>query len=383
MIRYLPNQKLDAEIVKEQEYTFRTPFLLCVVMLFLMSGLTPKAWACRLLEPPAHVVDTLWVHLEGLCFSSDQREWAVKGAEVLEALKAGKNLDFQGALVVDDVMLDQLPVQPVAEISNIPHDIQERFQEKGLENVRVIAGAITIRDSQFEKVLATNLVNDPLVILGEVLISGTTFFESVDFSKIIFVKPFVFTNVNVEHEGFFIGAQFEETVDFSFTNFGTHSRFHKAVFREPVSFFEVQFKGVAEFLEVEFRQAANFSQANFLSGTGFSGSVFHGPVDFSGVKTQQEIYFRFSEFKKRVSFRHGQFQSVVDFSNSRFEGGHDFSEAEFAVQPEFTASNISVEVPISGPRLNQQSQWLLFGGLVILVCLYLWISKRNARGFSA
>ncbi len=369
-------------MVKEQRYAYKAPLMLCVMILFLMSGLTSIVWACRLLEPPAHAVDTLWVHLEGLCFSSDQREWAVQGAEVLEALKAGKNLDFQGALVVGNVMLDQLPLQPVAEIPHIPHHIQEGLQQRGLDTIRVITGEIIISDSQFEKVLATNLINDALVILGEVNVSGTTFLQSMDFSKIIFAKPLVFSNVNVEHEGFFIGAQFEEAVDFSHTNFGTHSRFHKAVFRAPVTFAEVQFQGVAEFLEVEFKQTANFSQANFLSGTGFSGSVFHGSVDFSEVKTKQEIYFRFSEFKERVSFRHGNFGSVVDFSNSRFEGEHDFSEAEFAVQPNFTASNISVDVPVSGPILNQQSQWFIFGALIILAGIYLWISKRNAQGHS-
>ena len=368
--------------VKERKKIGKAPRLLCVIMLFLMSALPLNAWACRLLEPPEDRIDTLWVHLDGFCLASAQREWAIKGADVLEALKTGKNLDFQGALIVDDVMLDELPLRSVAEIPHLPSQIQERLSKKGLEKVRVIPASITIRDSQFEKVFATNLTDDVLVIVGEVHISGTTFLQSVDFSKIIFVKPLVFSKVKVEHEGFFIGAQFEGAVDFSHTSFGTHSRFHKAVFRGPVTFAEVAFQGVAEFLEVEFQQTANFSHTQFLSGTGFSGSVFHGPVDFSGVKTKQEIYFRFSEFKERVSFRQGQFQAMVDFSNSRFSGEHDFTDAEFAVQPEFTGSNISVEAPISWRRLNQQTQWLFFGGLVILVGFYLWITKRRTPGHS-
>jgi len=370
-------------MVKENGLRSYPPLLFCLMLLFLFCGWASPAWACRLVEPPADSVDTLWVHLEGFCFTSDQQKWAIKGKDVLDALKTGKNIDIQGALVVGDVMLDQLPLQPIAEIHNIPDHIQADLKQRGLEKARVIPGSITIRDSQFEKVLATNLVNDVLVILGEVHISGTTFLQSMDFSKIIFTQPLGFSNVNVMHEGFFIGAQFEDAVDFSSTQFGTHARFHKAVFRAPALFTKVEFNGVAEFLEVEFQQAADFSQSNFLSGTGFSGSVFHGPVDFSGVTTQREIYFRFSEFNQRVSFRQGKFQSVVDFSNSRFDGEHDFSEAEFALQPEFTASNISVVVPISGQKFNQQSQWMVFGGLVLLVGIYLWITKRDAGGLSA
>ena len=370
-------------MVKQLRWTCKAWFFFCLMVPVLIGALTSTGGACRLLEPPAHTDNVLWVHLDGLCLTSDRRELAVTGADVLEALTSGKSLNFQGALVVDDVMLDQLPLESVAENPHIPQHIQERLHRRGLEEVRVITGDIIIRDSQFEKVLATNLVNDALIILGEVDVSGTTFLQSVDFSKIIFAEPLMFSHVNVEHEGFFIGAQFEDTVDFSHTNFGTHSRFHKAVFRAPVKFLEVEFKGVAEFLEVEFHQAAKFSQADFMSGTGFSGSVFYGPVDFSGIKTQQEIYFRFSEFRDNVSFRRGEFQSVVDFSNSHFEGPHDFSDAEFSIQPDFAASNISVVVPISRRSLHQQSQWLVFGFLVILVGLYLWITKRNARGLSA
>ncbi len=342
-----------------------------------------SAWACRALKPPADAVDTLWVHLEGFCLTSDQREQAVPGSDVLEAVKAGKNLDFQGALIVGDVLFDQLPLQDVSDIPDLPPSIRERFQQAGLTMVRVIPGSITIRDSQFEKNLATNLVNDVLVVLGEVNISSSTFLQALDFSKMIFAKPVVFTDTKVQHEGFFIGAQFEETADFSHTTFGTHSRFHKAKFRAPVTFADVKFQGVAEFLEVEFLEVADFSRAKFMSGTGFSGSVFHGSADFSGIQTEREMYFRFSVFKQHVSFRDAKILNVLDFSNSSFEGEHNFSNAEVAVAPDFTASNISVDIPVSGRKPSQQSQWLLFGVLIMLVGIYLWISKRKTSGHSA
>ncbi len=368
-------------IVTEKRGTRIMSFIVFYVLV-LFSFMTNNAWACRLLEPPAETVDVLWVHLDGFCFAGDQRELAVKGEAILEALQDGKSLDLQGALVVGDVMLDQLPLQPLEEIPGIRQDIRNDLKERSLEQVRVIPGSISIRDSQFENVLATNLVNDVLVILGEVDISGTTFLQSVDFSKIIFIKPLIFSNVSVGHEAFFIGAQFEEITDFSHANFGIHSRFHKAVFLAPVSFAEVEFKGVAEFLEVQFFQLVNFSNAKFLSGTGFSGSVFFGPANFSGIQTHRETYFRFSEFRDGVSFRHGKFKNVIDFSNSRFDGAFDFSDAEFAVKPEFTESNISIEAPIVGQKVSQLSQWLLFASLILLAGIYLWITKRNAPNSS-
>ncbi len=342
-----------------------------------------SAWACRELNPPPDAVNTLWVHLEGFCLTSDQREQAVPGSDVLEAVKAGKNIDFQGALILDDVLLDELPLQDVSDLPDLPPSIRERLQQEGLSMVRVISGSITIRDSKFEKNLATNLVNDVLVVLGEVNITGSTFLQALDFSKMIFAKPVVFTDTQVQHEGFFIGAQFEEAADFSHTTFGTHSRFHKAKFRAPVTFADVKFQGVAEFLEVEFLKVSDFSRAKFMSGTGFSGSVFHGSADFSGIQTEREMYFRFSEFKQHVSFRDAKILNVLDFSNSSFEGEPNFSQAEFVVAPEFTASNISVDIPVSGQQPSQQSQWLLFGVLIILVGIYLWIFRRKTSDHSA
>ena len=354
------------------------PLFLFVIVLLVMGAESLDAWACRLLEPPAGRSDTLWVHLEGFCLSKDQQAWAVNGSDIIEALKNGQDIDLQGVLVVGDVMLDQLPLQAVAEIPNLPATILVQLQQRGLDSVRVVSGALTIRDSQFEKILATNLSQGALVMLGEVDVSGTTFLQSVDFSKTIFSNTFVFADVHVDFEGFFIGTHFEKAVNFSHTTFGTHARFHKAVFRAPVMFAEVQFKGVAEFLEVDFQKEADFSQAQFVSGTGFSGSVFHGPVNFSEVVMKQAIYFRFSEFKQRASFRHAQFQNVVDFSNARFEDTHDLVEAEFAIHPDFTGSNITPDIVVSRRGLARQSQWLAFGGLLLLMAVFLlWLSRRR------
>ena len=354
------------------------PFFLFVIVLLGLGAESLDAWACRLLEPPAGRSDTLWVHLEGLCLSKDQQAWAVNGSDIIEALNDGQDIDLQGVLVFGDVMLDQLPLQRVAEIPNLPATILAQLQQRGLDSVRVISGAVTIRDSQFEKVLASNLSQGALVILGAVDILGTTFLQSVDFSKAIFANTFVFADVHVDYEGFFIGTHFEKAVDFSRTTFGTHARFHKAVFRAPVMFAEVQFKGVAEFLEVAFQGDANFSQAKFVGGTGFSGSVFHGPVNFSGVVMKQQVYFRFSEFKQRASFRHAQFKNVVDFSNSQFDGTHDLAEAEFAIQPDFTGSTINPDIVVSRPWLGRQSKWLVFGALFLLMAAsLLWLSRRR------
>ena len=345
------------------------------LLLTLLGLSSTNAGACRLLPIPPGSENVFWVHVEGPCLPGEETALAVKGADLLEALVQGKRIDLDHVLVVDQVMLDLLPQQALSEYPAIPPSVRKPLNEKGMTAVRVIPEAISIRHSRFEKVLATNLVEGALLILGTVDFTGTVFQQSIDLSKTVFVGPVRFSDARVDFEGFFIGSQFAQGVDFSHVTFGTHSRFHQAQFRDRVTFADAHFTGVAEFLEVEFQQAADFSQTAFASGTGFSGSVFKGPADFSAILAVHEIYFRFTEFRESVTFAQAQFHTVVDFSNARFDGAKDFSGAEFRTMPELTGSNLPLDVvPVqNGRRLYGQVG--IFLGLVILVLCYLWLSK--------
>ena len=342
-----------------------------------MSVLPMPVEACRLLPAPPDIEKVLWVHVEGPCLPGDHRALAVRGTDILQALEQGRSVDLDGVLVVEDVMLDLLPLQELSGHAAIPPAVRSRFQQQGLAAVRLLSQSLSIRHSRFEHVLATNLVEGVLIILGEVDFTGTVFLQSVDFSKTVFMSPVIFSKMRVDYEGFFIGTHFDQPVDFSQVTFGTHSRFHKALFRDRVSFANTHFTGVAEFLEVSFQQEADFSHSHFASGAGFSGSVFSGPADFSAVTFEQEIYFRFTEFKQSVSFQHTQFQNVADFTNARFEGEQEFTGVEFHTPPDLSGSNVTPDaVRVQGWR-SQKSQLAIFAGLAILVLIYLWISKRK------
>lgn len=347
----------------------------CIPGLVLMCylGLPSPVDACRLLEPPSGFEEVFWVHLDEDCSAAERRELAVAGTDVVTALEQGRSVDFLGVVVTGDVMLDRLPSRRVEELPTLPAQVREELSQRRSETIRFIPGYIRIRGSQFENVLATNLSEGALLILGDIDLTDVVFVQSVDLSKAIFVQPATFRGMRVDFEGFFIGATFMQSADFSQVLFGTHSRFHKAVFEAPVNFSEVRFKGVAEFLEVTFRDAADFSQAVFESGTGFSGSVFQGPADFSGTEFTHEAFFRFSEFKDRSQFIRTDFEKTVDFSNARFAQPADFSGVFFAVRPEHEGSNLTVP---EFSRAWWQNPFIL---LTISVCLLLLIGIHYLR----
>ena len=345
-------------------------FMLGLLGLFPMS-----VEACRLLQAPPGSENVLWVHVEGPCLPEEKEALAVRGGDLLEALEKGKYIDLDGVLVVDEVRLDLLPLHALSEHPTIPTAVEKRLQQQGIAAVRVIPGALSIRHSRFEKVLATNLVEGALLMLEAVDFTGTVFQQSIDLSKTVFVGPLKFSTVRVDFEAFFIGSQFDQAVDFSHVTFGTHSRFHKARFRDRVTFANARFTGVAEFLEVEFQRAADFSRSTFAGGTGFSGSVFEGAADFSAITADHEIYFRFTEFRESVTFTHAQFHKVVDFTNARFDGVQDFSGVVFLTPPELTGSNVPPDAVLAQGWRSQQVRLGIFAGLGILVLFYLWVSK--------
>jgi len=338
-----------------------------VLVLVGISGLgfPNVAEACRLLERPAGLEEVFWIHVDGYCSMTDRREMAASGSDLLAALEQGKSVDLLGVVVSGDVLLDRLSLHPVADLPEFPKAVQENLAQRGVEAIRFIPGSITIRESQFDRVFATNLSEGALVILGEMDLRDSVFVQSIDFSKTIFVEPVTVNGMRVDFEGFFIGAQFLQAADFSQVMFGTHSRFHKAIFQAPVTFADAQFKGVAEFLEVSFNSEANFSNVGFDSGTGFSGSIFRGLADFSGSVFGHEIYFRFSEFRDNVKFAGADFRKVVDFSNSKFANPADLSGASFLIRPESAGSNL--QLPDLSPNLWRSPAIQL----TIAVCLLL------------
>jgi hypothetical protein len=171
-----------------------------------LMGLFPmKVEACRLLPAPPDIEKVLWVHVEGPCLPGEQEALAVRGTDILEALEHGRSVDLAGVLVVEDVMLDLLPLHDLSGNADIPPAVRERLEQRGMAAVRLIPQSLSIRHSRFQQVLATNLVEGALLVLGEVDFTGTVFLQSVDLSKAVFVSPVIFSKMRVDFEAFFSG----------------------------------------------------------------------------------------------------------------------------------------------------------------------------------
>ncbi len=275
-------------------------------------------------------------HVAKACTDQEREAEAITAEELLSVLKASQAVDLAGVVVKGDVLLDRLPLvsRSTAGVETVPGLLQE-------QDLRMISGALSIRDSVVQGVLAVNPKEGVLVLKGPVSMSGTRFDRSVDFSRAVFLGPVDFSEAVILHEGFFIRAVFSQGARFEKTAFGVHTRFHRAVFKEAVTFLRAGFNGLAEFLEVTFEKDASFSRTYFKMGTGFSGSRFGGTLDFSEALFEREAFFTSTVFEGDAYFRRTTFRADASFADAEFKGIDDFSKAFFNSEPRFTQTRFS------------------------------------------
>ncbi len=368
---------LSEKLSKYKAFSLLKGFLLICLWLGALS----LAWGpCRVEQEGSDSEGVMVRHLAGRCSQDDREGLAISAETLLEALQAGQGVDLEGVVVNGDLMLDRLPLEPV-NLEDLPSPlIREALTREGLKEVRVIKGPLIIRDADVRGSLATNLIaGEFLLIKGPVIMTGTTFQRSLDFSRTAFYQPIDFSGASILHEGFFIRALFNADADFEKTAFGTHSRFHKAVFGGKASFTRAGFNGLAEFLEVTFKKEAGFSRTVFKMGTGFSGSQFLHVLDFSEATFEREAYFRFTKFEGDAYFRRSTFRNTADFTQAKFGGVSDFTKVMFQVPPLLAGTKIPAgERPLRGLQDSRFQVGILIL-LFVFVVVFLLLFRRNER----
>lgn len=346
----------------------RFPWRILGVLLLWVLTTAMAGGPCRV-ERPSQTNSSMMVRiLVGDCSAEDRKSLAISAQEVFVALQLGQGVELNGVMLSGDLMLDELPLEPIPDYEQLPGIVKERFDREALKEVRVVRGPLILHHVEVEGILATNLLNRGYVIVqGPVSITESTFQRSIDFSRTIFLNPINFSENTIRFEGFFIQAMFLNGTNFSETVFGTHTRFHKAVFAGEAKFSDVIFNGISEFLEIGFLEVVDFSHSSFLQGTGFSGSEFHEVPNFSESTFERETYFRFSQFKKGANFRGGVFRKTADFTEATFGGESDFARVVFEEAPQFTDESLAEKFRPGDGLKNRNN----LAGLFVLMGLFL------------
>jgi uncharacterized protein YjbI with pentapeptide repeats len=316
-------------------------------------------------------------HLGPACTEQEREAHAVRADEVVAALKQRKGVEISGALIVGDLLFDALPPVRVEAVPDLSAAVRDRLRDRGIAEVRRLAGPVSITRSVIRGAIGTKLKNEPVIVQGPVDLTGTTFERAADFSRTVFLGPVDGSDAVFLSQALFVQAQFTQPVRFEKTAFGPHCRFHRSVFNGSVSFLRAGFNGLSEFLEVTFEKEASFSRAYFKMGTGFSGSRFMGVLDFSEAVFEREAFFSFTVFEQDAYFRRATFRGAADFSDARFNGLDDFSKVMFDAQPNFSRMKAGGVRRAPGGLQDPRIMYGIAAVLAAFTIFFLWSLRRQ------
>jgi uncharacterized protein YjbI with pentapeptide repeats len=309
-------------------------------------------------------------HLHKGCTAQEREARAIQADDIFRALKKGHDVELSGVIVIGDLYLDTLSIKTIDKLPpSLSRDDRQVVESLGAPAVRLISGALSIRDSEVRGRILNRVKDERLVISGPVILSGTRFQEAVDFSRAVFLGIVDCSAASFSKEAFFVQARFQQPALFTQTIFGPHTRFHRSVFHNAANFYQARFTGLAEFLEVSFEQGAGFPGAQFLSGTGFSGSRFGSTADFVEAQFQSDVYFLFARFEQEARFRSAEFRAVADFSDALFADGQDLPQASFVKPPRVTQAETG-ETPPAASR-SWMAQYGVTVGFLLMAFLLL------------
>ena len=346
-----------------------------------MNGLagwevSPAQGACVMERERADQPAVFVRHLGPDCTDQEREAQAIKADEVFAALKQGRGVDVVGAMIVDDLLFDALPLVNIETLPDLPAAIREALRARQITEVRRLAGPIVIARSVMRGTIGTRLKDGALIVRGPVAVTGTTFERTADFSHMVFLGQVDGSEAVFLAPALFVQARFAQPVRFEKTAFGPHSRFHRSVFSESASFLRAGFNGLAEFLEVTFDKEASFSRAYFKMGTGFSGSRFGGILDFSEAVFEREAFFTFAVFDQDAYFRRATFRGTADFSDAQFKGLDDFSKVLFSAQPNFSRVTVSEAKRSPGGLQDPRIMYGIAALLAVFTLVFLWTMRK-------
>jgi len=315
--------------------------LLFVVMVFTAGGALlmparPVDAACTVESSPAGKPGTLMKHLGVDCTAAEREANAVGAAAILKAASLGEAVDLVGVMVQGDLIFDQLPLYKSQIPKGLTPEQQADLSALDAEELRMVSGPITIRDSIVQGALRHRSVKGTLQFAGPVDLEGTQFKDGFDLSRAVFQGAVTVDRVKFEREAYFIQGQFAQSFHCAGTRFGPHTRFHRSVFHGAVDCQGSLFDGMTEFLEVVFEQPVQFDRARFGLGTGFSGAQFKKSVSFAEAIFSREAFFGFAVFSGNAQFAGAQFLQAADFSNAEFKRVEDLAKARFDQAPSMT-----------------------------------------------
>lgn len=298
--------------------------------------------------------------------SSNPSELSIKPDVIVDCIRAGRQINFDGITVEGDLDLTSL--------------------HAASQHVGFIPGAVSITNSRFiGSVISYNVNNDFVLIFQEpVDLRGSQFARGVDFTGATFEKFAHFEN-----------TRFESGANFTQATFQNGAFFRSAIFDHSTSFVLANISGGIDFSDAQFFEQANFSM---LRSTQSSEPLLQADISFSGARFSGGVYFMEAVVENPVLFNDAVFRRIspedavqftdatfttLNLTNANFEIGQlDLSNQQYEVlmMPNFHPSILTTQNSVDGLSLLKNN-FIEQGSLDIVNDISYWqyVVKRKGQ----
>lgn len=195
-----------------------------------------------------------------------ETERTIAAEEIANAIRAGKAVDIDNAVIRGPFILRSVSVKGDISIKNT------RITDRVDWSYANFKGKVALGGDTFEK---------------EAVFQGDLFGKTVNLDHALFKQQASFIGAQIGQDASFQGARFEKQAMFFNIRIGNDANYDKAGFKDWVSFDGAWIEGVAFFKEVSFEGAAYFVGARIGKGAFFTGANFAGRVSFQDASFEK------------------------------------------------------------------------------------------------
>lgn len=217
----------------------------------------------------------------------------VQASDIIAKIKNGEPIDYSYVMVNGDLIVSE-PDMPTAKFINSPIKITDS----------IINGSINFDDTIMEELVnfrRTKFIG-PVKFISVQFKGGADFERSQFDEQSFFINSTFSSTINFRYTKFnknaiFLNAKFREEPDFSFSRFYEIASFRSVVFAKGANFVESTFENYTTFKYAQFDRA-NYVGAQFNDSVDFDFVQFNKSANFIGAGFNKDLYLSDVQFEK-------------------------------------------------------------------------------------
>jgi len=255
-----------------------------------------------------------------------QNSATVEASQIIEDMKAGKNLLIENKTVNGDIDFTALG--------------GSTKESPGLNRVYV-SSAVSFVNCIFNGRISSYSSSNDLATLCD--FSKSLSFLECQFKEDVLFRESIFHSNVIFNKSFFV-----KKATFEGSRFMGEAQFNGVSFGEEARFQNIFFYNKTNFMDAAFGKTAYFQSSNFYADAQLSTTRWEGYADFSLCVYHGGCFFNYSVFNNKAIFNNSTFRGRAEFFQAKFTGNSEFKNCYYFGNVNMQAATVITGLDLSG-----------------------------------